>query len=260
MHENGPGSSPILYRDLVIFHADGSDKQFIAALDKQTGKLAWKTKRSGALRNHLQLKKAYGTPILLEEDGQLQLISPAADWLYSYDPGTGRELWKLSYGMLGFSIAPRPVAGHGMVYMSTCFTRPQLLAIGLNHGSNASPAIQWKFRQGVPTISSPLLVGDNLYYVSDSGGIVTCLDAHSGQDHWRERIGGNHAASPLFADGNIYFCSREGETSILRPGKTFQVLSRNNLDGSIMASPAAVDQALYVRTDQALYRIEKTSP
>jgi outer membrane protein assembly factor BamB len=251
-HENGPGSSPILWGDRLIVHCDGSDTQYIAALDTATGRVAWKTDRSGKMNAEPQLKKSYGTPLVVEIAGQPHVVSPAADWLYGYDPATGRELWKVPYGQLGFSIAPRPVAGHGMVYMSTAFTQPQLLAVKLDGGN---PAIAWRFAKQMPNICSPLLVGDELYTISDKG-ILTCLDAHSGSVHWTERVPGNYAASPLFADGKIYVANRSGETTVLAPGKSFQVLGAGKLAGEILASPAAVGQALYVRTDKALYRIE----
>ncbi|HEX5102890.1 MAG TPA: PQQ-binding-like beta-propeller repeat protein, partial [Pirellulaceae bacterium] len=128
-HENGPGSSPILAGDVLIFHCDGSDQQYVAALDKQTGKLAWRTDRSGEMNAEPQLKKSYGTPLVVEIGGQPQVVSPGADWLYAYEPQSGRELWKVPYEKLGFSIAPRPVAGHGMIFMSTAFMQPEILAV-----------------------------------------------------------------------------------------------------------------------------------
>lgn len=254
-HENGPGSTPILWRDLLVFHCDGSDAQYLAALDKRTGKAAWRTDRSGQMASNPQLRKSYGTPLVLEVGGREQLLSPGADWLYAYDPATGRELWKLSYGAQGFSISARPVAGHGMLYMTTAFMRSELLAIRLDNAGG--PEIAWRYAKGVPAVSSPLLVGNELYFVSDSGGMVTCLDARSGKEHYRERLGGNFNASPLLADGRILFSSREGETSVLAPGPKFQMLKKNELEGPLMASAAAVDGALYVRTEKALYRIEE---
>jgi outer membrane protein assembly factor BamB len=251
-HENGAGSSPVLCEGKLIFHCDGSDAQYIAALDAQTGRVAWKTDRSGKMNDEPQLKKAYGTPLVVEIAGQPQVISPASDWLYGYDPATGRELWKLNYGVLGFSIVPRPVAGHGLLFMSTSFMQPQLLAVKLDGGE---PTIAWRFAKQMPNICSPLLVGDEIYTVSDKG-IVTCLDARSGKVHWTERLPGNYAASPLLADGKIYISNREGETTVLEPGRTFRKLGLGKLDGSILASSAAVGQALYVRTDKALYRVE----
>lgn len=252
MHENGPGSSPILWKNHLIFHLDGSDQQFIAALDKASGRLAWKTARSGAMHENPQLKKSYGTPLIVETATGPQLISPAADWLYSYDPATGRELWKVPYGHTGFSISPRPVAGHGMIYMSTAFMKPEILAVKYEGVPKAE--IAWRYAKGAPNIPSPLLVGDELYFVSD-GGFLTCLDARTGTEHYRERLGGNYTSSPLFAAGHIYISSREGLTTVLKPGKTFQPIAKNQLTAQIYGTPAAVDGALLLRTDSALYRI-----
>jgi outer membrane protein assembly factor BamB len=253
-HENGPGSSPTLVGDHLIFHCDGSDQQYVAALDKRTGKLAWRTDRSGKMNPEPQLKKAYGTPLVLKVGGQPQVISTGADWLYAYDPTDGRELWKLPYEKLGFSIAPRPVAGDGMIYMSTSFMQAELLAI--RYDGQSSPSIAWRFGKQAPSIPSPLLVGSEVYTVSDKG-IVTCLDAKTGEVRWTERLPGNYAASPLFADGKIYVSNRDGLTTVLRPGPSYEVLGTGQLDGAILASAAAVGEALYIRTDKALYRAEK---
>jgi len=252
MHENGPGSSPVLWRDRLIFHMDGSDVQYIAALDAKTGKLAWKTGRSGEMNPRGQQRKCYGTPLVLDVNGAPQAISPAADWVYGYDPATGRELWKLPYGQLGFSITPRVVAGHGMFFMSTGFGKKQML--GIRYEGVSTPEIAWRYPKGVPSMPSPLLAGDELIFVDD-GGFVTCLDARTGAEHYRERLGGNYSSSPLLADGKIYIGSREGVMNVLRPGKKFEVLARSELPGAIMATPAALDGALFLRTEHALYRI-----
>ena len=252
MHENGPGGSPVLWKNLLVFHLDGSDAQFIAALDKNTGKLAWKTPRSGEMNKDPQLRKSYGTPLVLTLNGKEQLVSPSSDWLYSYDE-TGKELWKVKYGQLGFSLTPRPVAGHGMIYLSTGFMKAQLLAV--RYEGLAKPEIAWRFDKGAPTIPSPLLVGEELYFVND-GGMLTCLDAKTGTENYRERLGGNFSASPTFADGKIYFHNREGLTTVVKPGKAFTVIEKNQVSGKIFASLAAADHALFLRTDTALYRLE----
>lgn len=255
MHENGPGSSPVLFENELIFHCDGSDKQYITALDKNTGKTMWTTKRTGEMRSDPQLKKAYGTPLIVELGGKPVLISPASDWLYGYDPATGKELWKMNYGVLGFSIVPRPVTAHGMVYFCTSFMQSELLAVKCDSG--VAPEIVWREKKSVPTMPSPLVVGEEIYMVSDNGGILTCLDAKSGKVHYRERIEGKHCASPLFADGRIYICDRDGATIVVKPGPKFEQLAKNTLESGIMASPAAVDGALFIRTEKALYRIQE---
>ena len=254
MHENGPGGSPLIWHDLLIFHMDGSDKQFIVAIDKNTGKVVWKTKRSGKMHDNPQLKKAYGTPVIVSLQGRDVVVSPAANWLYGYDPVTGDELWKLEYGTLGFSIVPKPVIGNGMIYIGTSYMRPQMLGIDV---SKPQPRIAWSCKRSVPAISSPLLIGEELYFVSDSGGMVTCLDAKTGVERWRERIGGNHGSSPTFVGGRILFHSKEGETVALKPGREFKILARNKLDGEHHASAAISDNSIFLRTEKALYKISE---
>ncbi|MFP6691395.1 MAG: PQQ-binding-like beta-propeller repeat protein [Pirellulales bacterium] len=255
MHENGPGSSPILWGDHLIFHCDGSDKQYIAALNKNTGKTAWNTRRSGKMNANPQLQKSYATPLVTTIDGRPHVLSPAADWLYSYDPKTGKELWKIAYGRLGFSNVPRPVLGNGMIYLSTGYMKAEMLAIKLtSRGGSIDPQIAWRFGKQVPTISSPVLVGNHLYFVSDKG-IATCLDATTGGLLWAERLGGNFAASPMFADGKLFFPSRTGDTVVIKPGAEFQLMATNTLESGFMASPAAIDGALILRSEKAIYRI-----
>ena len=257
MHENGPGSSPILWKNRLIFHLDGSDDQSIVALDKATGRVAWRTPRSGEMAGNPQLKKSYATPAIVTLDGREQLLSQGADWLYAYDPGTGRELWKIRYGQLGFSLSARAVFGGGMAYLSTGFMKPEIQAIQLD--AKPEPVHRWKYSKGAPTMPSPLLIGEELYFVADSGGFFTCLDARTGAEHFRERLGGNHNASPLYAGGRIYLPSREGSVLVLEPGTRFQPIATNRVSGRIMATPAAVGRSLFLRTDQALYRIESST-
>jgi outer membrane protein assembly factor BamB len=263
MHEVGPGSSPVIWQDKVIFHCDGSDVQFIAALDKATGKLAWKTPRSGEMHPNPQLKKSYATPLVVEMGGKPVLFSQGANWLYGYNPADGKELWKVSYGTLGFSLSSRPVAGNGMFYMSTGFSKSQIMAV--KYADMSTPEVAWTSSKSAPTMPSPLLVGNELYFVND-GGIFVCLDAKTGAEHYRERLadntgakrmGGTYNASPIFADGRIYVFNREGVTHVIQPGTTYRKLADNKLDAVIMASPAAVDGAFFIRTEKALMRVGK---
>jgi outer membrane protein assembly factor BamB len=263
MHENGPGSSAILWKNLVIFHGDGSDVQFVAALDKDTGKLAWKTARSGEMDARAQLKKSYATPQVIEVKGKPVLFSQGANWLYGYEPATGKELWKVSYGGLGFSLSARAVTGHGMMFLSTGFMKPQMLAV--KYQDMDPPEIAWSFTKSAPTMPSPLLVGSELYFLSD-GGIFVCVDALTGKEHYRERLsesaaskklGGTYSASPMAADGRIYIFNREGTTHVIEPGTTYKKLSDNVISAQVMATPAAVDGTIYLRTDKGLMAIGK---
>jgi outer membrane protein assembly factor BamB len=229
--------------------------QFVAALDKQTGRLRWKTHRTGKMHDNPDFRKAYCTPLITSVDGREQLVSPGADRVIAYNPADGGELWRVEYQ--GFSIVPRPVRAHNLLFVTTAFARPELWAVRTGAGGDATEThVAWKLKKMVPSTPSPLVVGDELYLLGDKG-ILTCVNAHDGTELWSERIGGNFSASPLYADGKIYLFSEAGQGYVLKPGKAYHVLAENHLDGRIQASPAATDGALFVRTDRALYRLEK---
>lgn len=254
-HENGPGSSPVLWNNVLIVHCDGIDKQYIVAIDKNTGKVAWKTPRSGELRENPQMRKSYATSLVTSVNGTTQILSPAADWMYGYDPKDGRELWKLNYGELGFSNAARPVVGHGLIYVCTGYMRSQLLAIRVDdRAGEPVPTVVWRGKKQIPNVASPLVIGEEIYLASDSG-IASCLDARTGKNHWTARIGKKIWASPLHADGRIYFFNRDATTTVIAAGKSFKKLSVNQLEGEQIATAAAVDGALILRTDHAMYCI-----
>ena len=255
-HQNGPGSSPVLVDGLLITHYDGIDQQFIAALKAADGSLAWRTERSGELNDKPDMKKAYCTPAVIETARGLELISPAADWVYGYDPASGEELWKIAYGELGFSTVPKPVVGDDFAYICTSFTRSRLLAIRYDgQGDVTSSHVAWTSDSLIPKKPSLLLI-DDLLVVGNDAGIITCLDARSGREIWRERIGGNFSASPLYADGRIYFFSEAGITTVIAAAEQFELLATNELGDGFTASPAAADNALFLRSQSALYRID----
>lgn len=257
-HGVGPGSSPILHKNLLVLICDGVDRQFVTTLDAGTGETVWTTERPEMRAPLGDQKKSYNTPVVLtDRDGRVQLVCMGAQWLVSYDPETGEEIWRLDHGS-GFSVVPRPVYSekHGLLYISTGFGKPELLAIRVDGEGDItdSDKIAWREEKRIPAKPSPLLVGDELFVISD-GGIGTCFDAATGTIHWTERIDGNYSASPLFADGNIFVANQEGIVSVIRPGRSFEVVASNRLDGSIMASPIALDGALVIRSDKALYRL-----
>ncbi len=244
--QHGPGGSPVLYDDLLIVNCDGQSTQYVVALDKLTGKQRWRKYRAGA--------QAYATPLVVRLPTGDQVISPGAFRTFAYDPRTGKELWNVSYGD-GFSNVPRPVYGNGLVYICTGFQQPSLLAVRVDgRGDVTRSHIAWTLKRGVPLTPSPLLVGDELYLVSDNG-IASCLDAKTGTPHWQTRLGGNHSASPLYADGRIYFLSEEGESVVIAPGREFKMLATNQLDGATLASLAVAGGSIFVRSQTHLYRL-----
>lgn len=252
MHENGPGSTIVLSGNHLIAHFDGSDRQFIAAFDKNTGKEAWQTARSGEMDPRPQQRKAYGTPLMVTMNGRAVVVSPAANNIYGYDPQNGRELWHVPYGALGFSMSAVPVADEQRIYFSTSYGKSQVIA--LDYAGRQTPEVAWRNPKNAPKMCSPVLHDGLLFYIDD-GGIVSCVDTKTGEAIYRERLGGKFSASPILAGGKLYFCSREGVVSTIPATKEFKILAQNTLDGSIMASPIADGGALFIRTDKALYKI-----
>jgi len=247
-NQHGGGGSPVLYEDLLIFNCDGWDAAFVIALDARTGKERWKANR------RYPADQAYTTPLVIRVGDRDQLVSVGAYRAAAYDPRTGREIWRVSYRD-GFSNVPRPVYGHGLVYIATGFQQPSLIAVRADGtGDVTRTHTAWTQQRAAPYTPSPLLVGDVLYTVSDIG-IAAALDAKTGVPYWQQRIGGNYSASPVHADGRIYFQNEEGLTTVVAPGTEFRVLARNQLDGGMLASMAVSGGSIFIRTEDHLYRI-----
>jgi outer membrane protein assembly factor BamB len=252
-HQVGSGSSPVLYRELLVLVRDGCDRQYVTALDKKTGRTVWETRRPPMDADYLPYRKAFSTPLIIRVDGADQMVVPAAQWIVSYDPATGKERWRVNTGGT-FSNSSRPVYGHGMVYVCTAYGGSRMLAIRCGgQGDVTGTHVVWELQRQTPKRSSPLLVGDQLYFVSD-GGIATCVDARTGATHWSERVARACSASPICADGRIYVCGEEGAMVVLQPGKEFAKLAAGQIDDRIMASPAALDGALYLRSGRYLWK------
>ena len=249
---HGNGASPALVGDKFVFPADDEKTPTIVALDKQTGKTLWKQPRVSGSRN----KFSFATPLALEIDGQTQIISPAAGLVAGLKPEDGTEIWRVNYGN-GYSVIPRPVVGHGLIFLATGYDRPSVYAIRTGgKGDVTESHVAWKLAKGAPNTPSLLLVGDELYMVSD-GGIASCVDARTGEVHWSERVGGNYSASPLHANGRVYFQNEEGVATVVKAAKQFEVLAKNDLGERSLASYAVADGTLFIRTAGHLWRIEE---
>jgi outer membrane protein assembly factor BamB len=273
-HYRGAGSSPIIYGNLLLMNFDGSDHQFIVALDKGTGKTVWRKERSidykdlgpdGKPESEGDWRKAFSTPHLATFFGNPMLISQGAKAVYGYEPATGRELWRVEERTC-HSASARPTASADLVFVNTGWSNGQLLALRPGHDgevldANAEAAasgklqVVWKNKRNVPKKPSLQLAGDLLFTIDD-GGIASCLEASSGKEIWRERIGGNYSASPLHAAGRLYLFSEEGKATVLAASRDFQKLAENTLEDGFMASPAVIGQALILRTRTNLYRVE----
>jgi outer membrane protein assembly factor BamB len=260
-HFRAPGSSPILYGDSLFVNFDGFDVQYVIALDKATGKTRWKSDRNIDYgTDNGDLKKAFGTPKVIQVNGQAQLVSPSAVATIAYDLANGHELWKVYHG--GMNAAARPLFGDGRVFLTTGDRGSpgewhRLLAINPDgHGDVTKSHILWTHDKGVPARSSFLLVDDLLYMVSDNG-VVSCLEAKSGKEVWQHRVGGTYYASPIYAEGHLYFFDDGGDSHVLEAGREPKVLAHSHLDAGCMASCAVAGKALSVRTKTHLYRIEQ---
>jgi outer membrane protein assembly factor BamB len=263
-HFRGAGSSPVLFRHLLLMHFDGSDVQYVVALDKRTGKTVWQTKRSvdyrdlesnGKVKADGDFRKAFSTPQIVMVGHEPVLVSLGSKATYGYDPLTGKELWKVEEPT-SFSASTRPVTGHGLVYYSTGWNTGQVLAVKPDgRGDVTATHVAWRATRGAPKKPSMLLLGDLLLMVNDNG-VVTCLDAHTGAEVWTARLTDSYSASPIAADGRVYFFSEDGKATVIEAGRAFKILAENTLDEGFMASPAIDGRALYLRTRSHLYRIE----
>jgi outer membrane protein assembly factor BamB len=247
---HGNGGSPMLAGNLLLFSCDGGDQAFIAALDRATGRLRWKTERGVDAFKRF----SFSTPLLIAVNGRQQIVSPASNAVYAYDPVSGEEIWRVRYD--GYSVIPRPVYGQGLLFICTGYEAPSLLAIRPDgKGDVTESHVAWRTNRAVPHTPSPLLVGTELYLVSDSG-VASCLDARTGRVHWTKRLGGSYSASPLYAGGKVYFQNEDGLGTVIEAGRHFQALARNDLEERALASYAAAGNALFIRTQNHLYRVQ----
>jgi outer membrane protein assembly factor BamB len=253
---HGNGGSPLLIGDLLVISCDDMEKPFVAALDRASGDVRWKTDRNTTATK----KFSFSTPIAIEVDGRHQIISQCSGFVGAYDPNDGHEIWRVRYGE-GYSVVPRPVFAHGLLFVASGFERPILHAIDPKGaaGDATETNVAWKHDKGAPLTPSVLVVGDEIYFVSDKG-VATCLDARTGKLHWTKRLGGDYSASPVFADERIYFQSEVGVTTVVKAGTTFESLATNDLGENTLASAAVADGVIFLRSEADLWRIQNGPP
>ncbi|MDI1313934.1 PQQ-binding-like beta-propeller repeat protein [Prosthecobacter sp.] len=249
---HGNGSSPVLFEDLLIFNADAETEPKVIALDKATGKQRWIFARQSGAKN----KFSFCTPILIDVNGQKQLITPGSGVVNSLNPKDGTEIWHCDYDQ-GYSIVPRPIYAHGMIYLSTGYNKPIVLAVKVDgKGDVTATHLAWTIEKAAPHNPSMAVIGDELYFVADNG-ILTCADAKTGTVHYSERCTGPISASLLAADGKLYLQDEKGLGVVVKPGKTFSILAKNDLGERSLASYAVIGSDLLIRTEGNLYRVKK---
>ena len=253
----GPASSPFIYNNFLIFNVDGRDVQYVIALNKETGETAWKTNRSVDFSDvQVNQRKAYGTPFIIPRGNTNQMVSIGAKGVYSYDPENGKELWKAEHR--GWSIAPRPVYGEGLVFTMIDRDRPEMWAIKPNgSGDITETHIEWKETKRMPPRASPIII-KGLLFVVDRNGYISCIEAKTGKSIWQKRMKGRFSASPILANNLIYFFNEDTVCTIIKPTRELEIVAENKLSSDkLMATPAFDENSIYIRTENNLYRIKE---
>ncbi len=257
-HMQGPASSPVLFKNLVILHLEGVADPFIVALDKTSGETIWRYDRPNDLYEGIAgvYIKSYQTPVFIESNGEPQMISNGALLVTGHVPDTGEEIWRVRYR--DDSTISRIITGQGLLFVNTGGSpgKSELWAIRPGgKGDVTDTHVVWKMTEDAPHESSPVLVGDLLYTMSDRGTLL-CMEAKTGTPVWTEQLRGNYSASLLATKDRIYISDKKGKTTVIAPGRSFQVLATSELDAELWASPAVAGNALLLRSKTHLYRIE----
>ena len=244
----GEGSSPALHGDKLVVNWDHQGEDFIVAFDKSSGRQLWRQPRNE--------DTTWSTPLILEHEGQAQVITAASSKVRSYNLLSGELIWEC--GPLTANVIPSPVAKDGVVYAMSGFRGSMLWAVRLGGKGDLAETdyISWKYEKQTPYVPSPLLYQNKLYFFSGNNGILSSLDAKNGKvliD--AERLEGLQGvyASPIGAAGRIYLLGRNGVALVLKDSDKLEILSTNKLDDGFESSPAAVGQELYLRGHNSLY-------
>jgi outer membrane protein assembly factor BamB len=251
VHGNG-GSPALVNGDTLVFTCDGVPDPFLAALDATTGDVKWKTPRNAPTERPF----SFATPLAIEVGGKTQVVAPASGMTAAYDPATGKELWRVLTGT-GYSVIPRPAFAHGLLFVSSGYDAAVLYAIKADAaaaGDVSKTHVAWQTGKGAPNTPSAVVVGDEVYFVSDLG-IATCADARTGKVHWTERLDGAFSASPVAAERRVYFQDEDGGGFVVRASTSFELLAENDLGERSLASYAVTDGALFIRTEKHLWKI-----
>ena len=246
----GEGTTPALHDGTLVVMWDHEGADFLVAFDAKTGRERWRRERDEPT--------TWSTPLVVEHGGRPQVVTGATNRVQGYDLATGAEIW--SAPGLTTNVIPSPVAADGMVYATSGFRGNVLRAIRLDAAKgevSGPPALAWSYDRDTPYVPSPLLYQGTLYFLKSNSGILTALDAKTGNPHYTERLPNvpNVYASPVAADGRIYVVGREGAAAVVAAGPRMQVLATNTLDDEFDSSPALVGSDLYLRGMRHLYRI-----
>ncbi len=261
-HMQGPASSPVIYKDMLILHLEGTKDPYVVSLNKRTGELIWKSVRPPEIYDPIQpvYRKSYQTPIIIEVNGRDLMISNSAFMCFAHDVYTGEVVWTVEYGY--DSTVSMPLYHNGIVYVNSgwiflenkpSFTR-QYAIDPSGEGDVTDTHVKWIYEDEVPQIPTPVIVDNRMYMVHDRG-MVTCLDIQTGKPVWKEKLSGNFNSSPVYAGGNIYFINVKGECTIIKPGDKFQIVAENNIGETVKTLPVFVRDRMILRTEKNLFLI-----
>jgi outer membrane protein assembly factor BamB len=246
---HGTAGSPVLYRDSIILYQDAGNGSFVAAFDRRTGKLTWRTARAESV--------GWGTPIVIRAGARDELIVHSQHKVHAYDPANGRSLWTVTGNT--FEVIPTPVVAHDLLFCSSGRAGPTLAIRPGGSGDVTATHVAWSTPRGSPFVPSGIVVGEVLYLVNDMQSILTAFEARTGTLLYQSRLGvarrEGFSASPVAVDGKVFFTNDEGETFVLQAGREFKLLHVNHLGESTYASPALVDGRWYIRTASSLVAI-----
>jgi outer membrane protein assembly factor BamB len=249
----GPGTSPVLHENLLFLQCDleaDGNGSFLVALDKKTGKQVWKVERKGN-------RMSWATPVIVRTPERVQLVASGAEAVISYDPATGKEIWR-SQGVVSHAI-PSPVFNNEMIFLTAGSQAKRAFAVKLGATGNVTgtPNVAWTYEKGTAYVPSPILYGDYLYLTTDRG-ILTCLEAATGKvvyEGGRVPIPATFTASPVAFDGKILLSSEDGDTFVVKAGPKHEILYTNSIGEPIYASPAISNARIFIRGEKNLYCI-----
>ena len=250
----GEGNSPTLHGNTLLINWDHEDDSFLAALDKRSGEELWRVARDEPT--------SWTTPCVVDRGGKAQVIVPGTGRTRSYDLSTGKLIWECAG--LGTNVVPMPVHANGVVYVTSGHRSPAMQAILLDKAKGdiaGTDAVLWSISENTPYVSSPLLYGDRLYFVSNRNAILSCYNAKTGDILFGpEKLEGMKGvyASFLGVDDRVYISDLGGTTLVIRNSPELEVIASNKIDESISASPVVVGDELYLRGQQHLYCIANT--
>jgi outer membrane protein assembly factor BamB len=246
---HGSAGSPLIYQDAVIVFQDQREGSFIAALDRHSGRIFWRTPR--------EEHAGWGSPIAIRAAARDEVIVSSQKGVRAYDPATGHELWKCSGNTV--EVTPTPAVGHGLIFCSSGRAGPTLAIRPGGSGDVTATHIVWQSPKGSPFVPSPLVYGQYLYMVNDMVSVATCYEAETGKLMWQGRLGEPQAqsfsASPVAVGGKVFFTNDQGETFVLEAGPEFRLLRVNRLGERTIASPALVEGRWYFRTERHLMAV-----